>query len=198
MTRPPIIRPWICGVLDPQRMTHAQVTIFRRADHSDAQGAREQFENARALPQLRHFGCDVPQVKGQAWRNDGIRRPAASRAGGRVQQAETASGGVDAGHCGAGGRRLKKLLTLDDKRKAVQQMMNVHEPSERWACQLADLDRSTRVMGQRKSLRYGIRLPDFRFRRRIRTMARNLNRLRREAPDESSFFRRNRAVYGKV
>ncbi|MEZ5953125.1 IS3 family transposase [Hyphomonas sp.] len=38
---------------------------------------------------------------------------------------------------------LKKLLTPDVKRKAVQHLMAVHELSERRACKLAELDRST-------------------------------------------------------
>ncbi|WP_371309187.1 IS3 family transposase [Hyphomonas sp.] len=37
----------------------------------------------------------------------------------------------------------KKLLTPDVKRKAVQHLMAVHELSERRACKLAELDRST-------------------------------------------------------
>jgi len=56
---------------------------------------------------------------------------------------ETVIGRTDAGQCRAERPCLKKLLTPDDKRKAVHHLMEMHELSERRACKLANMDRST-------------------------------------------------------
>lgn len=100
-------------------------------------------EDSRYLPQVRHFGCDLLQIQGKVRRHDGVGRPAAEDAGGRKLEAEASSGGCDAGHCCPEEPGAKKLLTPDAKRKAVHHVMEAHGLSERRACRLADLDRST-------------------------------------------------------
>ena len=124
-------------------MTDAQEQIYRAADHRDAQRAREWDVDGGGMPQAWHFGCDVLQVASQVWRDECFRRREAEGLGVGEQPIEAAFGRHDAGQCDLEGPRHKKLLTPDVKRRAVVQVMKDHDVSERRACGLASLDRTT-------------------------------------------------------
>lgn len=120
-----------------------ETQVYRRTDHRDASRARRWNEDGRPLPQARFERGDVLQIQGQVWRLDGFGRQEAEGTGRGEWEAETSPGRRDARQRGAEGPGDKKLLTPDAKRRAVRDVMNVHGLSERRACRLADLDRST-------------------------------------------------------
>ena len=70
----------------------------------------------------------------------------------RLKSLEDAAGGVDAGQRGAQGPARKKRLKPAARREAVMKVMERHGLSQRHACELVGLDRST--------LRYRCRRPD--------------------------------------
>jgi putative transposase len=82
----------------------------------------------------------------------------------KMESAEEASGRGDAGQRRSEGPGHKKLLTPDAKRKAARHAMSSHGMSERRACCLADLDRSTFQYAKRAG-------GDEPLRRRLRELA---------------------------
>ena len=124
-------------------MTDAQEQIYRAANHRADQGARERDVGGGSVPQARDLGRDILQVQGQVWRDERVRCSEVEGVGAGEQPIEKASGRDDAGQCGSEGHGNKKLLTPDVKRRAVVQAIKDHSVSERRACSLANLDRTT-------------------------------------------------------
>mgnify|MGYP001793814286 CR=1 FL=1 len=137
-------------------MQNEKIRFQRRTDHTDDQGTRldrrksiiNRFSGQRCasgghLPQARHLGCDLLQIQVTLWRHDAFRCQAVEVVAGGKLQTEAAASRCHARQCGAEGPGDKKLLTPDVKRKAVRHVMEVHGLSERRACRLAELDRST-------------------------------------------------------
>ena len=124
-------------------MTDAQEQVYGTTDHWDDQGTRERDVDGGGMPQAWDIGCDVLQVASQVWRDECFRRPEAEGIGVGEQPIEATSGRDDAGCCGSEGHGNKKLLTPDVKRRAVIQAIKDHSVSERRACGLASLDRTT-------------------------------------------------------
>ncbi len=82
-------------------------------------------------------------VQSQIWWNERFRCEEAALSRRRECPAEADAGGGDARQCRAQRSCDKKLLTPDVKRRAVRDVMDRHGLSERRACRLAALDRST-------------------------------------------------------
>lgn len=124
-------------------MQNEKITFRRRTDHTDDQGTRGRCASGGHLPQARHLGCDLLQIQVALWRHDTVGCQALKVASGGKLQTEAAAGRCHARQCRAEGPGDKKLLTPDVKRKAVRHVMEAHGFSERRACRLAELDRST-------------------------------------------------------
>ena len=107
---------------------------------------------------------DAVQVEIQVRRAGGLGSPPPQGAGGREPALEEAAGRVDAGQRGAQGPTRKKRLKPAAQRLAVSRVMERHGLSQRHACRLVDLDRSTlRYQGQRPD--------DAALRQRLRELA---------------------------
>ena len=124
-------------------MTDAQEQIYGTTDHRDDQGTRERDVDGGGMPQAWDIGCDLLQMASQVWRDERIRCSEVEGLGVGKQPLEATSGRDDAGCCGSEGHGNKKLLTPDVKRRAVIQAIKDHSVSERRACSLASLDRTT-------------------------------------------------------
>ena len=127
------------------RFTEEQIiAILREQEAGGEDGGR--------LPPARDQPADVLQLEGEVRRPGRVRRQALAGAGGRERQAEEAAGRSDAGQRCPEGRRLKKMVTPAARRKVVAHAVASHGMSERRACRLVGVDRS--------SHRYRSRRPD--------------------------------------
>ena len=124
-------------------MTDAQEQIYGTTDHRDDQGTRERDVYVGGMPQAWDLRCYVLQMASQVWRDELIRCSEIEGLGDRERPAKAFVGRCDARQCGFEGHGNKKLLTPDVKRRAVIQAIKDHSVSERRACSLASLDRST-------------------------------------------------------
>ena len=107
---------------------------------------------------------DVLQVEGEVRRPGCVRRQAAEGARGRERQAEEAAGRGDARQRDPEGRQLKKMVTPAVEAGGRGSPVQAHEVSERRACQVIGVDRST--------IRYRSPRPDdATVRERIRELA---------------------------
>ena len=88
------------------------------------------------------FG-DILQVEGQVRRHGCFGRPEAEGARGRKRQAEEIASRTDARQRNAQGCRLAKVVTPAAKRGAVAHLCKAHEVSQRRACSVLDVDRSS-------------------------------------------------------
>ncbi|MGA1764562.1 MAG: IS3 family transposase [Ilumatobacteraceae bacterium] len=91
-------------------------------------------------------------MEGEVWRHGAVGSQAAEGARGRERQAEAAAGGGDAGQQGLERPAFKKVVTPAGRREAVAHLEERHEMSERRACSILGVDRS--------SVRYLHRRPD--------------------------------------
>ena len=124
-------------------MQNEKITFQRRTDHTDDQGTRGRCASSGHLPQARHLGCDLLQIQVALWRHDAVGCQTVEVAAGGKLQTEAAVGRCHARQCCTEGPGDKKLLTPDVKRKAVRHVVEAHGLSERRACRLAELNRST-------------------------------------------------------
>lgn len=79
----------------------------------------------------------------EVWRHGAVGCEEAPCAGSRERDAQEVAGRADAGQCDAAGCELKKVVMPDAKRKAVANLMDVHQVSQRRACSALDVDRSS-------------------------------------------------------
>src|SRR6266852_6417404 len=116
------------------------------------------------MPAPRDLKRDTVQVEIEVRRAGGIGSTPPQIARGRKPAVKEAAGGVAAGQRGAQGPARKKRLKPAARREAVIRVMERHGLSQRHACELVGLDRST--------LRYRCRRPDdSALRQRLRELA---------------------------
>ena len=95
------------------------------------------------MPASRDLERDLLQVEVEVrWPGD-LRCQAAQGAGGREPSIKAAAGGLAARQRGAQGPARKKRLKPAARREAVIKVMERHGLSQRRACELVGLDRST-------------------------------------------------------
>ena len=116
-------------------------------------GAGGRRKDRRGVPAARDLERDILQVEVEVRRAGGLGRQAAGRAlEDGEPPPEATVGRVAAGQRGAQGHPRKKRLKPAARRVAVIRVMERHGLSQRHACELVGLDRST--------LRYRCRRPD--------------------------------------
>src|SRR5712672_2375033 len=116
------------------------------------------------MPAPRDLERDTVQVEIQIRRPGGLGGTPAQGARGREPALEEAAGGVDARQRGAQGPARKKRLKPAAQRMSVSRVMERHGLSQRHACRLVGMDRST--------LRYQGKQPDdSALRQRLRELA---------------------------
>nr|CAD6595666.1 IS3 family transposase [Rhizobium sp. Khangiran2] len=104
------------------------------------------------LPQARHLGCNLLQLRREVWRCGCVRCAQAEGTGGRERQAEEAARRGHVGQCDPEGCRRKKMVKPDVKRDAVVHVCDQHGVSQHRTCEVVLVDRS--------SMRYRSRRPD--------------------------------------
>src|SRR5713101_1490396 len=116
------------------------------------------------MPAPRDLKRDTVQVEIEVRRAGGIGSTPPQIARGRKPAVKEVAGGVDAGQRSAQGPARKKRLKPAAQRMAVSKVMERHGLSQRHACRLVGMDRST--------LRYqGKRPDDSTLRERLRELA---------------------------
>src|SRR5579859_6182771 len=144
-TSPRIMRV-LRGTIELRRV-HAQVEAHRGTDRGPAQGARGGRCCNRVVSPSRHQPADVLPLAEQVWWNGGERgaTPEGARRGELAAQA--ARRGSSPGQPDAERSPPKKLMEPATRRDAVRYLRNCYAISERRACGLIGMGRST--------LRYG-------------------------------------------
>src|ERR1700730_217698 len=140
------------------------IEVYGRADHRDFAGAGGRGQHHGCVPQTRDQRGDVLQVEGQVRRSGCVGGTAVEVAGGRERQAQEAAGGSDARKRDAEGSEFKKMVTPAARRQAVAHLCQNHQVSQRRACEVISVDRS--------SVRYrSVRPDDAIVRVRLRELA---------------------------
>jgi hypothetical protein len=89
------------------------------------------------------YRADILSLEGEVWGSGKRRNEEAETTGRREPEDEACGGRVDAGQSGAEGRTFKKLLAPAGLRAAASYVMVEYQVSERHACRLMELARST-------------------------------------------------------
>src|SRR3546814_3590295 len=94
---------------------------------------------------------DAVRVEGQVWRHGRVAGAQAEGARGGERPAQTAAGGRHARQCRAEGSRGKKLVRPAAQRKAVEHARQLFGISERRACTIFGVDRTSVRYAPRRS-----------------------------------------------
>ena len=133
------------------------ITILKQGEAGLAHGG--------VVPAARHHGTDLLPLEGEV-RRDGQRRSQEAEAtGGREPEAEACGGRSNVGQPGSERRSFKKLVEPAGLRAAARYAMEQYQMSERHACRLMGLARSTHRYRERKAGR------DSELRQRLKELA---------------------------
>lgn len=145
---PPIIGPADkLGFLDGG--THEEA-IYRGADRTVIAGSGSRDVDTGCVPQARHRRTDDLSLEDEVRGHGCIGCEAVEGTRAREQRAEADRGGSDARQPDVAGRERKKVLSLPERRRSVTYLKTQNAVSERRACQVLSINRSSyRYCGRR-------------------------------------------------
>src|SRR6202008_614635 len=117
-----------------RRTSDAEEPIHGRADCGDPEGVGSGDDNGGVVPEAWDKRADVLSLEGEVRRPGSKRCAAAAATGRREPQAEAASGRASAGHRRIQGGAIKKVVSPQARREAVEVFRVAAECSERHAC----------------------------------------------------------------
>ena len=137
-------RTSILGLYCPQRRTTDKAfALFRRADYRHSEGGRGRAEGDRRLPQVRYEFLDIVHVAEAVSGGISLRCEEAQGAGRREPSSQETGSQSESGQCGAKGCAVKKKVKSAARRSAVGYVMRRYETSQRHACAVMQLYRSS-------------------------------------------------------
>jgi putative transposase len=124
-------------------VSNEKESFYGRANRSNTEGVGGWYQQRRHLQETRNLGSNLLQVASQVWRHASERREKDEVAGRREPNAQAPSWSKGTGHHCPESCACKKVVTVPQKKEAVE-LMKETGMSERKACDLIELNRSTK------------------------------------------------------
>ena len=117
--------------------------IHRRTDRSNTERSRRRHGSPGRMPETQYLRTDLLPLEVQVRWHGGVRGQAPESAGKRERGAQEDRGRAGLGYSNAQGRKPKKVVSLPERRRATTYLKNEYNVSERRACRVMSIHRSS-------------------------------------------------------